>query len=207
MRIIGIDPGTVICGYGIIELRAKSKELGEKLKNQGSSLHTRDSNLHFVTAGDVKMDRKEGLPQRLLTLHTALKAVITDYKPSSLCIEKIFYHKSIRSAMALGYARGVIMLLAAENDLPLFEYNSTELKMALTGYGRAEKRQVQEMVKRILNIGSQKPGVRTRNSELRTQNSKLKTCLPAGKVQTLSEDATDALALCICHINSSFQLR
>jgi crossover junction endodeoxyribonuclease RuvC len=82
--------------------------------------------------------------------------------------------------MALGYARGVIMLLAAENDLPLFEYNSTELKMALTGYGRAEKRQVQKMVKIILNIPS---------------SSKL------------SEDSTDALALCICHINSSFQLK
>ena len=82
--------------------------------------------------------------------------------------------------MALGYARGVIMLLAAENDLPLFEYNSTELKMALTGYGRAEKRQVQIMVKRILNIPSS---------------------------SQLSEDSTDALALTICHINSSFQLK
>ena len=85
------------------------------------------------------------------------------------------------------------MLLAAENDLPLFEYNSTELKMALTGYGRAEKRQVQIMVKRILNIGSQKSDPGTKNLELKTQN--------------LSEDATDALALCICHINSSFQLK
>jgi len=176
MRIIGIDPGTVICGYGIVEIEKKS----------GASPI-------YVTAGDIKMNRKEGLPQRLLVLHKSLKSIITEYKPSSLCIEKIFYHKSIRSAMALGYARGVIMLLAAENDLPLFEYNPTELKMALTGYGRAEKRQVQEMVKRILNI--------------RTQN------LPTGqagtehRTQTLSEDATDALALCICHINSSYQLK
>jgi len=163
MRIIGIDPGTVICGYGIIEVKKSPRK-----------------DPVYITAGDVKMNRKEGLPQRLLTLHTSLKSVITEYKPSSLCIEKIFYHKSIRSAMALGYARGVIMLLAAENDLPLFEYNSTELKMALTGYGRAEKRQVQKMVKIILNIPS---------------SSKL------------SEDSTDALALCICHINSSFQLK
>jgi crossover junction endodeoxyribonuclease RuvC len=163
MRIIGIDPGTVICGYGIIEVKKSPRK-----------------DPVYVVAGDVKMNRKEGLPQRLLTLHNSLKSVITEYKPSSLCIEKIFYHKSIRAAMALGYARGVIMLLAAENDLPLFEYNSTELKMALTGYGRAEKRQVQEMVKIILNIPSS-----------------LK----------LSEDSTDALALTICHINSSFQLK
>lgn len=78
--------------------------------------------------------------------------------------------------MALGYVRGVVLLLAAEHNLPVFEYNPTALKMALTGYGRAEKRQVQEMVKIILNIKT------------------LKT--------KLSEDATDALALCICHVNS-----
>ena len=88
--------------------------------------------------------------------------------------------------MALGYTRGIVMLLAAENDMPLFEYNPTELKMALTGYGRAEKRQVQEMVKRILNI-------RTQSTEHRTQ--------------VLSEDATDALALCICHIHSTQCIR
>jgi crossover junction endodeoxyribonuclease RuvC len=164
MRIIGVDPGTITCGYGIIEA-AKS----------------RGKDPVYITAGDVRMDRKAGLPQRLLTLHNSLKSIIAEYKPSSLCIEKIFYHKSIRSAMALGYARGVIMLLAAGSDLPIFEYNSTELKMALTGYGRAEKRQVQEMVKRILNISP---------SDLK-----------------LSEDSTDALALCICHINSSFRLK
>ena len=83
--------------------------------------------------------------------------------------------QSIRSALALGSTRGIVLLLAAESNMPVFEYNSTELKMALTGYGRAEKRQVQKMVKIILDL----------------------------KSSTLSEDSTDALALCICHINSS----
>ena len=106
-----------------------------------------------------------------------LNDVIGEYKPSQLCLEKIFYHKSIRSAFTLGSVRGTALLLAAQNNLPVFEYNPTELKMALTGYGRAEKRQVQEMVKRILHI-SPSPS-------------------------DLSEDSTDALALCICHINSS----
>jgi crossover junction endodeoxyribonuclease RuvC len=164
MRIIGIDPGTVTCGYGIVEIEKK---------RGGTPL--------YVTAGDVKMNRKEGLPQRLKVLHTSLKALIEEYRPSSLCIEKIFYHKSIRSAMALGYTRGIVMLLAAEKDIPLFEYNPTELKMALTGYGRAEKRQVQEMVKRILSLTSAHG--------------------------TFSEDSTDALALCICHINSTHFLK
>jgi crossover junction endodeoxyribonuclease RuvC len=164
MRIIGIDPGTVTCGYGIVEIEKK-----------------RGASPIYITAGDIKMNKKAGLPERLNTLYSSLKSTIREYNPSSLCIEKIFYHKSIRSAMALGYARGIIMLLAAQNDLPLFEYNPTELKMALTGYGRAEKRQVQEMVKRILKI-----------------------CPSQGR---LSQDSTDALALCICHINSSFQLK
>jgi crossover junction endodeoxyribonuclease RuvC len=93
-----------------------------------------------------------------------------------LCIEKIFYHKSIRSAFALGSTRGIVLLLAAENNLPVFEYNSTELKMALTGYGRAEKRQVQEMVKVILDLK--------------------KSTAP------ISEDTSDALALCICHVHT-----
>jgi crossover junction endodeoxyribonuclease RuvC len=102
---------------------------------------------------------------------------MNEYRPSSLCLEKIFYHRSIRSAFALGSTRGVVLLLAAEHGLPVFEYNPTELKMALTGYGRAEKRQVQEMVKRILDLTVSNP--------------------------SMSEDSTDALALCICHIHSA----
>ncbi|MBI5665521.1 MAG: crossover junction endodeoxyribonuclease RuvC [Nitrospirae bacterium] len=98
-------------------------------------------------------------------------------KPDLLCLEKIFYHKSIRSAFALGSTRGVVLLLSAQNNLPVSEYNPTEVKMALTGYGRAEKRQVQDMVKIILNLKS--------------------------STRKFSEDSTDALALCICHINSS----
>ncbi len=162
MRIIGIDPGTVCCGYGIVE-----------------TLNNRD--IHHVNSGDVKLKKKDPLPDRLKILHVSLTAIINEYKPSQLCLEKIFYHKSIRSAFALGSTRGVVLLIAAENRLPVFEYNSTELKMALTGYGRAEKRQVQEMVKRILNLDPSKA--------------------------MLSEDTSDALALCICHINSSFQLK
>lgn len=168
MRIIGIDPGTISCGYGIVEVRNKKPE---NLSSPAS-----DSPI-YIASGDIKMNRRDTLPERLKILHDSLGKILDKYRPSSLCIEKIFYHKSIRSVLTLGAARGIILLLAAENSIQVFEYNPTELKMALTGYGRAEKQQVKKMVIRILNL---KPSL-----------------------ITLSEDSSDALALCICHINSS----
>lgn len=174
MRIIGIDPGTVCCGYGVIESGVKSQG-----SSKDSTLLSYNSKLHYVTSGEIRMNQKLPLQERLKVLHDSLKAVIDEFKPSHLCIEKIFYHKSIRSALALGSTRGVVLLLAAQNGLPVSEYNSTELKMALTGYGRAEKRQVQQMVKILLQLNS----------------------------SSMSEDSTDALALCICHINSSYRLK
>ena len=163
MRIIGIDPGTICCGYGIVETGGK----------KGSPAN----NPVYVTAGDIKLNRKAPLPERLKKIYDSLKSIIDENRPEQLCLEKIFYHKSIRSAFALGSVRGIVLLLAAENNIPVYEYNPTALKMALTGYGRAEKRQVKEMVKIILNLKSSK--------------------IP------LSEDASDALALCICHVNYS----
>jgi crossover junction endodeoxyribonuclease RuvC len=161
MRIIGIDPGTICCGYGIVETRNKSD--------------IARSDTVYITSGDVKSNKKDLLPERLKNLYDSLKSIIDEHEPTALCLEKIFYHKSIRSAFALGSVRGIALLLAAQNNLPVFEYNPTEIKMALTGYGRAEKRQVKEMVKLLLNL----------------------------KASKLTEDSADALALCICHINSS----
>jgi crossover junction endodeoxyribonuclease RuvC len=162
MRIIGIDPGTICCGYGIVEVKSKQK--------------TAKREPIYVTSGDIRLNRRTLLQERLKILYDSLKAIMHEHRPTHLCLEKIFYHKSIRSAFALGSTRGVAMLMAAQNNLPVFEYNPTEVKMALTGYGRAEKRQVQAMVKIILNLNS--------------------------SVSSFSEDSTDALALCICHINS-----
>ncbi|MBI5050646.1 MAG: crossover junction endodeoxyribonuclease RuvC [Nitrospirae bacterium] len=173
MRVIGIDLGTICCGYGIVELRTKNGEVGTKKLPLSSQLPV------YIASGVIRMNSKTPLPERLKHLYTSLKKIINEYKPSQLCIEKIFYHKSISSAFALGSTRGIAMLLAAEDNMPVFEYNSTELKMALTGYGRAEKRQVKEMVIRILNLN-----------------------LSSQKIETLSEDMTDALALCVCHINN-----
>lgn len=160
MRIIGIDPGTVCCGYGIVDHETPKRGGGR---------------MRYVTAGDIRMSRRDDLPNRLKALHDSLKALLSEYRPDHLCLEKIFYHKSIRSAFTLGSTRGIVMYLAAEQKIPVFEYNPTELKMALTGYGRAEKRQVQEMVKRILSPPE----------------------------ELISEDSSDALALCICHVHSA----
>jgi crossover junction endodeoxyribonuclease RuvC len=162
MRVIGVDPGTVCCGYGIVDIESKGKSPV------------------YVTCGDVRMNNKKPLPERLKTLYDSLGKIIADYSPDHLCIEKIFYHKSIRSSLTLGSARGIIMLLAAENSIPVFEYNATELKMALTGFGRAEKRQVKDMVFRVISIDSP---------------------------ESISDDSTDALALAICHINTSYELK
>ncbi len=180
MRVIGIDPGTICCGYGIVEVGSKKLEV--RSKNPEISLPTSDfSLLTYVASGEIRMNKRDTLPERLKVLYNSLRTIICEYKPSHLCIEKIFYHKSIASAFALGSTRGIAMLLAAENNLPVFEYNSTELKMALTGYGRAEKRQVKEMVIRILQFDK----------------------LTAGLSKSFSEDITDALALCICHIHNN----
>lgn len=162
-RVIGVDPGTVCCGYGIIE--------------SGVRGHTAASRLIHIASGDIKLKKQDPLPERLKILFDSLGAIIREHQPTHLCLEKIFYHKSIRSAFALGSTRGVVLLLAAEHGLPVSEYNPTEVKMALTGYGRAEKRQVQEMVKRVLNLTVSHP--------------------------VMSEDSTDALALSICHVHSS----
>jgi len=161
MRIIGIDPGSICCGYGIVEVSDTKSQI---------------SDLRYVTSGEIRMNRKLHLPERLRLLYSSLRDVISEYEPGCLCLEKLFYHKSIPSAITLGSIRGVIMLLAAEMGLPVYEYNSTKVKLALTGFGRAEKRQVNEMVKRILNLDHPDTA--------------------------LSEDATDALALSICHINN-----
>jgi crossover junction endodeoxyribonuclease RuvC len=158
MRVIGIDPGTIVCGYGIVETDRKNAPV-------------------HVYSGEIKLKQKAPLQERLKTVYESLRSTIEEYRPDHLCLEKIFYHKSIRSAMTLGSVRGIALLLAAEHNLPLFEYNSTELKMALTGYGRAEKKQVQEMVKIVLGLKDSHP--------------------------KMSLDCSDALALCICHINSN----
>ncbi len=153
IRVIGIDPGTVHCGYGIVE--------------------GFDGKQYYLKADSVNIPRGGSFPERLNRLYTGLEDIIDQYSPDQLAIERIFYSKSIRSALALGHMRGIALLLAAKKGIEVFEYSPLEVKMAVVGYGRAEKRQVQEMVKAIFNLG-----------------------------ERLKEDASDALAIALCHLNS-----
>lgn len=109
---------------------------------------------------------------RLKTIYNSLNSIVDQYQPTDMSLEKVFFHKNARSSFALGQVRGVALLLAANRNLNIFEYNPTEVKQAVTGFGRAEKRQVMEMVKRIIKIDKK-----------------------------ITEDEADALGLCICHMN------
>ena len=153
MKILGIDPGTQRCGYGIIESLSGQPEL--------------------ITSGIISLNNRDSMHIRLLHIYNELFTIINLYKPVHMAIEKIFYHKNARSSFVLGQARGVALLLAAQRNLSVFEYNPTEIKKAVTGSGRAQKVQVKKMVTVIMNIN-----------------------------QPLGEDDSDALALCICHMNS-----
>jgi crossover junction endodeoxyribonuclease RuvC len=153
--ILGIDPGSHSCGYGII------KANGNDLK--------------YITSGKIVLSSRSPLHIRLKELHDTLTAIIRQYKPAEAVVEKIFFSKSARSALSLGHARGVALVVAAAEGLPVHEYTAVEVKKAVTGYGRAEKRQVQEMLRSILSING-----------------------------CLSPDGADALALALCHINRAW---
>jgi crossover junction endodeoxyribonuclease RuvC len=148
--VIGIDPGSILCGYGIIR-----KELGSTI---------------YITAGQIAMPKKLPLSVRLKYLYEGLSEIFHTYQPDEAVIEKIFFAKGIKSALHLGHARGVAMLTASMQDIPVIEYSALEIKQSVTGYGHADKNQVQHMVKAILGINL-----------------------------TLSFDSSDALAMALCH--------
>jgi len=157
-RTLGIDPGSQITGFGVLE------------KN--------DSRISHIHSGFVRLTPSPSLFLRLKQLHQTLQQVIEEYKPTDLAVEKVFFAKNVHSALTLGHVRGVVLLTAVESGLEIFEYSPLEIKQAVTGYGRADKKQVQEMVKVLLNISS-----------------------------IHNQDVSDALATGICHLNWFYPLR
>lgn len=132
MRIIGIDPGTGILGFGVIEvIRGKS---------------------HFVTAGVIKTPAHTPLDERLEEIFKGLNEIIAETKPNVMSIEKLFFAQNITTAISVSHARGVAMLAGRLAKLPIAEYTPLQIKQTLTGYGRAEKKQIQEMVRLHLNL-------------------------------------------------------
>jgi crossover junction endodeoxyribonuclease RuvC len=148
--VLGIDPGTAATGYGIIE---------------------RDgSRLRLIDYGCLETLSTQQLPTRLLEIHRAVTELIVTHRPDQIGVERLFFNRNVQTAFAVGQARGVVLLAAAEHGLPVFEYGPHEVKMAVTGYGRADKTQVQRMVQMVLGMSK----------------------LPK------PDDAADALAVAIC---------
>ncbi|MFC4776485.1 crossover junction endodeoxyribonuclease RuvC [Paenibacillus sp. GCM10023252] len=155
MRVLGIDPGIAIVGFGFV-----------------------DKNGHKLTPVQYGCIQTEaGTPQetRLLQVYESAGALMDKYKPDSVAVEKLFFNRNVTTAFAVGQARGVVILAAAQRGLLVAEYTPLQVKQAVVGYGKAEKRQVQEMVKVFLKLSAiPKP-----------------------------DDVADALAIAICHAHSA----
>ena len=132
MRILGVDPGYAICGYGLIE------EVNHKLKP-----------LDF---GVISTPPRVLFEQRLLAIYDGMTALMNRYRPEVVAIEELFFSRNTTTAMGTAQARGVIILAAAKQNLPVYEFKPSQVKNAVTGYGRADKKQVQHMVKTLLGL-------------------------------------------------------
>lgn len=130
MIVLGIDPGTARTGYGIVA-------------REGSKLQMLDY-------GCIETVDDRPLAQRLLLIHEALSDLIESHQPEAVGVERLFFNKNVRTATAVGQSRGVVLLAAAEHGLPILEFGPHEVKLAVTGYGRAPKDQVQRMVQMVL---------------------------------------------------------
>ncbi len=151
MRILGIDPGSGSTGYGIID--------------------TDGSRHRAILYGAIRTHPKKPFHERLLKIYTELNGILSREKIDVVAIEEVFHATNVQSALRLGHARGIALLVAAQKSLEVYEYSPLEIKSAVVGYGRAEKTQVQMMVRLILNLPE--------------------TPSP--------DDAADALAIAICH--------
>jgi crossover junction endodeoxyribonuclease RuvC len=153
MRILGIDPGSGSTGYGIID--------------------TDGSRHKAVLYGAIKTQARRPFQERLLQIHTELGRILSRDRADIMAIEGVFHAANVQSALKLGHARGVALLVAAQHGLAVYEYSPLEIKSAVVGYGRAEKSQIQIMVRLILDLPE----------------------IPA------PDDAADALAVALCHAN------
>lgn len=155
MRILGVDPGIAIVGFGFVD-----KEVSQVIP---------------VQYGCVQTDCSTALQMRLLQVYEAIEQLLHKYKPDVMSVEKLFFNRNVTNALTVGQARGVIIFAAAKHGIPVMEYTPLQVKQAVVGYGRAEKKQVQKMVRLFLRLGEiPKP-----------------------------DDVADALAVAICHAHSS----
>ena len=133
MRILGIDPGTGICGFGVIETTKNNVTL-------------------LLDSGAITTPPHTPLSDRLLDIYDSLHEIIKEDKPDVVAIEKLFFMQNITTGISVAEARGVVLLVAKQENLPVFEYSPNEVKKAMTGYGHADKKQMQEMVRVFLKM-------------------------------------------------------
>ncbi|HKR82468.1 MAG TPA: crossover junction endodeoxyribonuclease RuvC [Candidatus Saccharimonadales bacterium] len=132
MRILGIDPGTGILGFGVVDMQAGKPQL--------------------VDAGVIRTPVKEDDAVRLQTIYEELTDIIVQTKPAVMSVEKLFFARNVTTAMTVAQARGVVLLCGQQAGLKLFEYTPMQIKQAITGYGKADKKQIQEMVRVLLKL-------------------------------------------------------
>jgi crossover junction endodeoxyribonuclease RuvC len=156
MLAIGIDPGTATTGYGLVQ-------------------ENEDGSLAIVEYGAILTSADMPMPERLLELYRNLRQLLLLHHPQSGAVEKLFFQRNVRTALAVGQARGIVLLALAESRIPVAEYTPLEVKLAVAGYGNADKQQIQQMVRALLGLPD----------------------IPR------PDDAADALAIAICYLHSS----
>ena len=156
MLVLGIDPGIAITGYGLVQA-------------------DEDGSIHAVDHGAILTDAGTPLPLRLEQLYHSLQEILQLHQPETSAVEKLFFVRNVKTGIAVGQARGVALLALAQSHIGVAEYSPNEVKQAVVGYGKAEKKQVQKMISVLLNLES----------------------IPH------PDDAADALAVAICHLHSA----
>ena len=155
MKILGVDPGSSRTGYAVVE--------------------SRGGRLVLLSSGAIKLPDKLDFPGKLKKIKSDISNYVDEYAPDMMAVESLFYRKNVKSALKLGHVRGVILLAAAEAGIEVHEYSPGEIKIAVSGNGRASKEQVRKMVSRILGIDK----------------------------EPVSFDASDAMAVAVCHAHSA----
>ena len=154
MRIIGIDPGYAITGFAVVDYNGNHFDL--------------------VKSGAIETKAGVPLPVRLTKIYDDMQLLVNEYNPDAISIEELFFNRNTTTAIGVAQGRGAVLIVAAKNNVPIYEYTPLQVKQGVVGYGRADKKQVQMMVKTILNLE---------------------------KVPKL-DDTTDAIAIAICHAHS-----
>lgn len=166
MVILGIDPGTATTGYGIIETSPPHTPL----PRHGEGSRERSNHIKLIEYGCIETSKNNSLQSRLEEIYKDLSKLIKKHRPKIIAVESIFFFKNLKTAISVAQARGVVLLCAAQNKIRLLEFTPLQIKMSLTNYGRADKKQVQYMVKQLLDL----------------------------KTAPKPDDAADALAVAIC---------